>query len=56
MTLKNDLNDLKFINFDKLFLPDNNEVKKIKSLYQREVEYIAYLGLLEFFIANYGIC
>ena len=45
--------ELKFIPLNKLFLEDTEEVKKIKSIYQREVEYIQFLGPIESFIAYY---
>ncbi len=55
MTLKEDLDALEFIPFKEILLQDNEEIKEIKSLYNREVEYLDFLDPIEFFIANYGI-
>lgn len=40
-----------FVPLNKLLLKDNEEVKKLKSIYKREVEYIEVLGPLEYGIA-----
>lgn len=53
--IKEDLEDIEFIRLDNLLLPDNNEVRKTKSLFNKEVDYFLFLGPIEFFIANYGI-
>lgn len=49
------LDNIGFVLLKELLLPDNNKTKEIKSLYQREVTYLDFLGPLEFFIANYGL-
>ena len=50
-----DLDNIEFVPLKELLLSDNDKIKEIKSLYQREVEYLDFLGPLEFFIANYGL-
>lgn len=49
-----ELEEIEFVPLEELLLPDNDKIKKIKSLYQKEVEYLDFLGPIEFFIANYG--
>ncbi|MBI2631389.1 hypothetical protein HYW75_00105 [Candidatus Pacearchaeota archaeon] len=49
------LDEIKFVSFKELLLPDNDKIRKLKSIYGMEVEYLDFLGPLEFFIANYGI-
>lgn len=50
-----ELDNIKFIPLKEILLPDNEKVKELKSLYGKEVEYIDFLGPIEFYIANYGI-
>jgi hypothetical protein len=42
-----------FIPIINFLLEDTEEAKKVTTLYQREEEYGEFLGLIEFFIANY---
>lgn len=42
-----------FIPLNKLLLEDSEEIKKIKSIYQREMEYVQFLGPIESFFAYY---
>lgn len=50
-----ELDNIKFIPLKEILLPNNEKVKELKSLYGKEVEYIDFLGPIEFYIANYGI-
>ncbi len=50
-----DLDKIDFIPLKELLLPDNDKIRELKSIYGMEVEYLDFLGSLEFFIANYGI-
>ena len=42
-----------FIPLTKLLLEDNEKAKSIKTIYQREVEYVEFLGPIEAFFAHY---
>ncbi|HDL02428.1 MAG TPA: hypothetical protein ENH20_01175, partial [Candidatus Pacearchaeota archaeon] len=42
-----------FVNLYDLLEEDSEKILEIKSLYQREEEYVMFLGPVEFFIANY---
>lgn len=55
INLMRKLNTMKFIPLSELLLPDNEKIKELNSIYQREVEYLDFLGPIEFYIANYGI-
>ena len=39
--------------FDKFLLPDNNKIREIKTIYQREEDYIFFLQPIESFFAHY---
>ena len=45
--------DSEFKPLGELLLEDNEEIKELKSLYQREEEYLGFLGPIESFIAHF---
>ena len=49
------LDKIEFVSLKDLLLPDDDKIKEIKSIYGKEVEYLNFLGPMEFFIANYGL-
>src|SRR3989344_3745110 len=49
------LDQIGFIPLKEHLLLDNQKIKEMKSIYQKEFEYAEFLGPLEFFIANYGL-
>lgn len=49
------LDGIEFVSLGELLLPDNDKIKELKSIYGLEVEYLNFLGPIEFFIANYGL-
>src|SRR3989344_1177981 len=49
------LDKIEFVSLKDLLLPDDDKIKEIKSIYGKEVEYLNFLGPMEFFIASYGL-
>jgi hypothetical protein len=50
-----DQEEIEFISLKELMLQDNDKIREIKSLYEKEEEYSDYLEPIEFCIANLGM-
>src|SRR3989338_10941628 len=50
-----EIDNMEFVPVKELLLQDTDKIKELKSLCGLEVDYINFLGPIEFFIANYGL-